>query len=46
MSRSVGARRSRWYEGLTYQRFLMPEVVGDEVIYAAFDALAGVRPAR
>jgi AcrR family transcriptional regulator len=30
-------------EGLTYQRFLTPELVGDEVIYAAFDVLAGRR---
>ena len=30
-------------EGLTYQRFLTPELVGDEVIYAAFDLLAGAR---
>ena len=30
-------------EGLTYQRFLTPELVGDEVIYATFDVLAGVR---
>lgn len=28
-------------EGLTYQRFLTPELVTDEVIYAAFAALAG-----
>jgi AcrR family transcriptional regulator len=31
-------------EGLAYQRFLTPELVGDEVIYAAFDALARVSP--
>jgi AcrR family transcriptional regulator len=30
-------------EGLTYQRFLTPELVSDDVIYAAFDALSGVR---
>lgn len=30
-------------EGLTYQRFLTPELVGDEVIYAAFDVLAAAR---
>ncbi len=28
-------------EGLTFQRFLTPELVPDEVIYAAFAALAG-----
>jgi AcrR family transcriptional regulator len=28
-------------EGLTYQCFLAPELVTDEVIYAAFDALVG-----
>ena len=27
-------------EGLFFQRFLTPELVPDEVIYAAFDALA------
>jgi BetI-type transcriptional repressor, C-terminal len=33
-------------EGLTYQRSLTPELVTDEVIYAAFDAMAGARPGR
>lgn len=32
-------------EGLLFQRFLTPELVSDEVIYAAFDSLAG-RPKR
>jgi AcrR family transcriptional regulator len=31
-------------EGLTYQRFLTPELVTDEVIYAAFGALAAASP--
>lgn len=31
-------------EGLLFQRFLTPELVPDEVIYAAFAALAGERP--
>jgi AcrR family transcriptional regulator len=30
-------------EGLVFQRFLTPDLVPDEVFYAAFDALAGVR---
>jgi AcrR family transcriptional regulator len=33
-------------EGLTYQRFLVPELVTDEVIYAAFAAMATVKPNR
>jgi AcrR family transcriptional regulator len=36
-------------EGLTYQRFLTPELVNDDVIHAAFAILAGVpakQPAR
>jgi hypothetical protein len=28
-------------DGLVLRRILTPELVGDEVIYAAFDALAG-----
>jgi hypothetical protein len=32
-------------EGLTYQRFLTPELVNDEVIHAAFAILAGA-PAK
>jgi AcrR family transcriptional regulator len=31
-------------EGLLFQRFLTPELVPDEVIYAAFAALAGKHP--
>ena len=31
-------------EGLTFQRLLTPELITDEVIYAAFAALAGERP--
>jgi AcrR family transcriptional regulator len=31
-------------EGLLFQRFLTPELVPDEVFYAAFAALAGERP--
>jgi hypothetical protein len=31
-------------EGLTYQRFLTPELVTDDVIFAAFDAIATVSP--
>jgi hypothetical protein len=30
-------------EGLLFQRFLTPELVPDEVFYAAFAAIAGVR---
>jgi AcrR family transcriptional regulator len=33
-------------EGLTYQRFLTPELVTDDVIFAAFDAIATARPGR
>jgi AcrR family transcriptional regulator len=32
-------------EGLTFQRFLTPELISDEVIYAAFAALAGPQAA-
>ena len=32
-------------EGLLFQRFLTPELVPDEVFYAAFAALAGEPPA-
>lgn len=31
-------------EGLTLQRLLSPELIGDEVFYAAFEALATSRP--
>jgi len=31
-------------EGLTYQRLLTPDLIPDDVIYAAFAALAGERP--
>ena len=31
-------------EGLTFQRLLTPELVSDEVVYAAFRALAGPTP--
>ena len=30
-------------EGLTFQRLLTPELISDELIYAAFAALAGGR---
>ena len=30
-------------EGLAFQRLLTPELIADEVIYAAFAALAGQR---
>ncbi len=33
-------------EGLTFQRLLTPELIPDEVILAAFDALAGKRERR
>jgi AcrR family transcriptional regulator len=33
-------------EGLTFQRLLTPELIPDEVIYAAFAALASARPKR
>jgi hypothetical protein len=33
-------------EGLLFQRFLTPELVPDEVFYAAFAALAGQRRNR
>jgi AcrR family transcriptional regulator len=33
-------------EGLLLQRFLTPELISDEVFYAAFAALAGERPPR
>jgi hypothetical protein len=31
-------------EGLTFQRLLTPALIPDELIYAAFTALAGERP--
>ena len=31
-------------EGLLFQRFLTPELIPDEVFYAAFEALARERP--
>lgn len=33
-------------EGLTYQRFMTPELVTDDVIFAAFDAIATATPGR
>jgi AcrR family transcriptional regulator len=33
-------------EGLTYQRFMTPELVTDDVIFAAFDAIATTSPRR
>jgi len=33
-------------EGLVFQRLLTPELVPDEVVYAAFAALARARPER